>query len=130
MSVHIPCGSSRPWATFTQRPGDPESPQVLQAPWQALSQQKPSTQKSDRHSSGFVQLAPIGFLPQEPATQVFGGTHCASDVQVVAQALPEHWKGPQSTWLGAWQVPWPSQVPGVLATLPLQVGGEQVVSAS
>lgn len=62
--------------------------------------------------------------------QVLGGTHCASDVHIVAQAAPAHMKGPQSTWLGAWQVPWPSQVPGVLATSPLQEGGEHVVSAS
>jgi hypothetical protein len=62
--------------------------------------------------------------------QVLGGTHWASEVQVLAQVIPAHMNGAQSTWVGAWQVPWPSQVPGVLATLPAHDGGEQVVSAS
>ena len=37
--------------------------------------------------------------------------------------------GAQSTWFCGWQVPSPSQVPGVSATLPVHDGERQVVSA-
>jgi len=50
MSLHLACGSTRPAPTLLQWPGAFFSPQVWQAPAQALSQQTPSTQKLDWHS--------------------------------------------------------------------------------
>jgi hypothetical protein len=43
-STQTPRGSALPAAIATQRPGEPGSAQLRQAPVQALSQQIPSTQ--------------------------------------------------------------------------------------
>ena len=78
MSLHCWRGSLRPAATTVHWPGEPDEPQVWQAPSQALSQQNPSTQKPDWHSPAAPQVAPIGFFPHEPCLQTFGETQSVS----------------------------------------------------
>jgi len=65
----------------------------LQVPAQAVMQHLPWAQNVELHSSFPPQLAPIGFLPQLPPTQVLGATQSASVVHVVRQVLPSvaHW---------------------------------------
>ena len=59
----------------------------------------------------------MDFLPQEPFTQAFGGTHSLSVVQIFTQLSPAHRKGAQSICPGGWQAPAPSQVPAVFSLL-------------
>jgi hypothetical protein len=51
-------------------PSDEASAQLRQAPWQASAQQTPSTQKLLAHWLALVQVWPLAFGPQLPATQV------------------------------------------------------------
>ena len=101
MSLHTRCGSSRPAGTSTQRPGDPVRAQLRHAPSQALSQQTPSTQKFDWHSSFALHETPLPLLPHDPLTQALGFTQSSSLVQVVAQPEPVHMKGSHCTCPGA-----------------------------
>jgi hypothetical protein len=59
---------SWPSATGTQRPSEPGSLQVEQAPVQAVSQQKPSTHEPVWHCGLLVQLEPRGRSGGGPAS--------------------------------------------------------------
>jgi len=90
-SVQIWWGSLPPAATGVQRPIDDGSAQLLHAPWQAFSQQTPSTQKLLAHSLAAVHAWPFAFGPQLPFTHVCPVTQSASPVQRPMQALPLQW---------------------------------------
>ncbi len=84
-SLHWSNGSA-PAATDAQVPTVPVSAQDLQMPAQAVAQQTPCSQKPALHSPAPPHVAPIGFLPQLPARQVFGLVQSEPDAQVVLQA--------------------------------------------
>jgi hypothetical protein len=84
-SLHWSNGSA-PAATDAQVPTVPVSAHDLQMPAQAVAQQTPCSQKPELHSPAAPQVAPIGFLPQLPARQVFGLVQSEVDPQVVLQA--------------------------------------------
>ena len=65
--------STLPLAVLLHTPSDAVSAHDLQIPVQAVSQQTPCSQKFDRHSSFFVQSAPLGLRPQDPFTHTAGG---------------------------------------------------------
>ena len=67
------------------------SAHVRQAPWQAPSQQTPSTQKPLEHSVAPAQAWPFGFLPQLPFWQTLGATQSVSAAQRFTQAALAHW---------------------------------------
>ena len=70
----------------------PASAHDRQVPEQALAQQTPCSHRFELHSAGAAQAAPIGFLPQLPARQVFGLVHSVDVEHVVRQAPPVlHW---------------------------------------
>jgi hypothetical protein len=82
----------------------------LQVPVQAVPQQTPCSQKLELHSAALPQVAPIGFLPQLPVTQLFGGRQSRSAAQIVLHfpSLP-HMNGAHVWSAVATQVPSPSQ---------------------
>jgi hypothetical protein len=83
---------SAPAAIDAQVPTVPVSAQERQIPTQAVAQQTPCSQKLELHSAAAAQLAPIGFLPQLPARQVFGLVQSADVEHIVRQApLVPHW---------------------------------------
>jgi hypothetical protein len=86
-SVHWSNGSA-PAATDAQVPTVPVSAHDRQMPTQAVAQQTPCSQKPELHSTAPPQVAPIGFLPQLPARQVFGLVQSVLLPQVVRQAPP------------------------------------------
>jgi hypothetical protein len=73
---------------LVQRPREAGKPQKTQVPLQASAQQKPSTQKFDRHSVAPEQACPFCFLPQEPFWQTFPPVQSALLVQLALQAPP------------------------------------------
>jgi len=78
--------SSAPAAKFVQRPFDEVRAQLRQLPWQAFSQQTPSTQKFDAHSVLAAQPWPNCLGPQLAWTQVWPATQSLSWVQVALHA--------------------------------------------
>jgi hypothetical protein len=86
-SAHWLKGSA-PAATDAQVPTVPVRLHDRQMPAQAVAQQTPCSQKPELHSPAAPQVAPIGFLPQLPARQVFGLVQSLVAVQVVRQAPP------------------------------------------
>ena len=86
-SLHWPSGSM-PSGTFLQVPSLPATAHDLHVPAQALMQHFPCAQNVELHSASAPQLAPIGFLPQLPPTQVLGATQSASVEHVVRHDLP------------------------------------------
>jgi hypothetical protein len=91
-SLHWPPGSW-PSGTFLQVPSLPVIAHDLHVPEQAVMQHLPCAQIFELHSASAPQLAPIGFGPQLPATQLLGATQSASVAQVVRQVLLSvaHW---------------------------------------
>ena len=75
--THFPWASSCPRAIAVQLPPLPGRLHAWQAPSHAPSQQTPSAQDPDWHSSFFVQTAPFGFSPQLPSTQARPPVHCS-----------------------------------------------------
>jgi hypothetical protein len=92
--THSPRGST-PLFTLLQVPLLPGRLQARHAPPHALSQQTPWTQKLLEHSVAMEQAAPAGLSPQLLMSpfipQVFGGTHCALEVQALKQRLALQW---------------------------------------
>ena len=83
---------SAPAAIDAQVPMVPASAHDRQMPTQAVAQQTPCSHRLESHSPAAPQLAPIGFLPQLPARQVFGLVHSADVEHVVRQAPAVlHW---------------------------------------
>jgi hypothetical protein len=79
--------SRPPSGTSTQRPRLVDAPQVLQVSWQALSQQKPSTQCPEAQSRAFRQELPSGRRgTQRPSSQWKAAAQPASFAQTVRQA--------------------------------------------
>jgi hypothetical protein len=121
---------SWPAGMFVQVPPLPESAHDLQVPVQAVAQHFPWAQNVELHSSSPPQVAPIGFLPQLPPTQVLGATQSASLAQSVRQApFDPHRNGAQLDEEPAWQVPAPSQVPADVSVEPVQPAKEHCVPA-
>jgi hypothetical protein len=85
LSVHWLNGSA-PAATDAQVPTVPVSAHDRQMPAQAVAQQTPCSQKPELHSPAAPHVAPIGFLPQLPARQVFGLVQSEAEAQVVLHA--------------------------------------------
>jgi hypothetical protein len=89
--VHWLNGSA-PAAIDAQVPIVPASAHDRQMPTQAVAQQTPCSHRVELHSAAAAQLAPIGFLPQLPARQVFGLVHSLDVEHVMRQAPPvPHW---------------------------------------
>ena len=77
--------SALPSGRFVQRPFDDGSAQLRQAPVHAWSQQTPSTQKFDAHSSLPLQACPGCLGPQLPFTQALPGWQSLSAVHGTLQ---------------------------------------------
>ena len=121
-SAHWPSGSW-PSGTFRQVPSLPATAHDLQAPVHAVEQHLPCAQNIELHSASAPQLAPGGFLPQLPPTQVLGDTQSASVMQFVRQVLPSspHRNGVQGTVIAPEHPPELSQVPVVVRMKPVQL---------
>ena len=78
----------------------------------AVWQQTPCSQKLERHSFRFAQIAPVGLRPQEPPVHTAGGRQSASAMHDALQAkgrvVPQRY-GKQDVVPGVTQVPAPSQ---------------------
>ena len=129
-SAHWPNGSM-PSGTFLQVPSLPATAQDLHVPAQAVPQHLPCAQIVELHSASAPQLAPIGFLPQLPPTQVLGDTQSASVVHVVRHDLPSaaHWNGVHDCVAAPLQPPESSHVPVVLRVEPTQLSSAQMTPA-
>jgi hypothetical protein len=120
LAAQRPLGSEVPEGTLVQVPGATvEVPlHVLQrapveASAQAVLQQTPSVQKPLRHWLALEHAAPFTLRPQDPFTQVAGGTQSldsVAEVQLILQAPFSHTKPPQDRLPGVAQLPWPVQV--------------------
>jgi hypothetical protein len=128
LSWQTPRESGLPAGTARQWPGIIISPQLRQAPVQALSQQKPSTQWLDAHSFASRQVWPFCLGPQVLFTQAMPSSQSRSVWQVLVQPPLTQRNGWQLVTSGGRQVPSPSQVPAVLSLLPEQDGSSQRVS--
>jgi hypothetical protein len=73
-----------------QVPSAEASAQLRQAPWQASSQQTPSTQKLLAHWPAAVHGCPVAFGPQLPPTHWWVLTQSLSLAQVPTQAPSMH----------------------------------------
>jgi hypothetical protein len=113
-SVHIPVGSVTPAWTAVQVPAGPTGGlQVSQTPLQAVSQQTASLQvRPVMHWVLLLQVPPFGSRPHEPPTQVAGGVHWVSAVQMLVQdsAVVSHRPGAHEAVAGVTQVPAPSHL--------------------
>lgn len=119
-----------PLATLLHVPRLPAIAHDLHVPVHAAAQHAPCAQMPELHSALAPQLAPSGFLPQLPATQVFGIVQSASAAQVVLHCpLGAHWNGVQGRLAPPEQVPAPSQRPAVISVKPMQPAGVQIVPA-
>jgi hypothetical protein len=114
-----------------QVPSLPTTAHDLQVPEQAVMQHLPCAQIFELHSASAPQLAPIGFGPQLPMTQLLGVTQSASVAHVVRHVLPSvaHWKGAQSCVDAPVQPPALSQVAVVMRMWPTQPSCAQVTPA-
>jgi hypothetical protein len=120
LAAQRPLESEVPAGTLAQVPGGVvEVPlHVLHKPpvvasAQALLQQTPSVQKPLWHWLALEQVAPFTLRPQEPFTQVAGGTQSlasVADVQLILQAPFSQTKPPHDWFEGVVQAPLPSQV--------------------
>ena len=129
-SAQSPC-RSWPSGTLRQVPSLPATAQERHVPVQAMPQHLPWAQNVELHSSLLPQVAPIGFLPQLPATQLLGVTQLASDVHVVRQVLPSgaHWNGVQGSVIAPEQPPALSHVPVVVRMNPTQASAAHTTPA-
>jgi hypothetical protein len=98
---------------------------------QVVPQQRPWAQFSEKHSSLAPQVAPTGFLPQLPATQLLGATQSSLDVQVVRQVFPSgaHWNGVQGSVVAPEHPPAESQVPVVVRMYPTHASSAHTTPA-
>jgi hypothetical protein len=131
LARHRCLGSDWPSWTGEQVPSFPATLQLMQSPpglasLQAVLQQTPSVQLPLLHCAPRVQTAPFGLRPQEPFTQVLGGTQSLSRLQLERHAVLLHAKVPQDTSVGVAQLPRPSQAEaGVCAEAVAQVADLQ-----
>jgi hypothetical protein len=123
----------RSWlsGTLRQVPSLPGTAHDRQVPMQGIPQQRPCAQVPELHSSLAPQVAPIGFLPQLPATQLLGATQSASDVQVVRQVFPSgaHWNGVQGSVVAPEHPPAMSHVPVVVRMYPTHASSAHTTPA-
>lgn len=75
VGVQMPWGSGALSATATQSPFVVARLQDMHAPVHAPLQHTPCAQKPDLHSFAALQLAPLGFRPQEALMQKSPATH-------------------------------------------------------
>jgi hypothetical protein len=87
-ATQVPDGSGAPVATSAHWPIEVASAQERQVPPHAVAQQTPCAQNVDAHSPPLEQKAPIGFLPHEPVSQVFGVRQAALLVQDAKHFAP------------------------------------------
>ena len=129
-SAQCPC-RSWPSGTLRQVPSLPATAHDRHVPVQTVPQHLPCAQNVELHSSLLPQVAPIGFLPQLPATQLLGATQSASDVHVVRQVLPSgaHWNGVQGSVVAPEQPPALSHVPVVVRMNPRQASAAHTTPA-
>jgi hypothetical protein len=129
-SAHWPSGSI-PSGTFLHVPSLPETAHDLHVPVHVVMQHLPCAQNVELHSASAPQLAPRGFLPQLPLTQVLGETQSASVVHVVRQDLPSpaHWYGAHDCVAAPEHVPESSHMPVVVRVDPTQVSAAQTTPA-
>jgi hypothetical protein len=123
----------RSWlsGTLRQVPSLPGTAHDRQVPVQAMPQHRPCAQIAELHSSLLPQVAPIGFLPQLPATQLLGATQSASVVHVVRQVLPSgaHWNGVHGSVVAPEHPPAMSQVPVVVRMYPTHASSAHTTPA-
>jgi len=100
--------STVPFAMLLHTPADAVSAHDLQMPVHAVWQQTPCSQKLERHSFLFAQIAPGALRPQNPPVQTAGDWQSASAVQDGLHAATPHRYGKQGIGLGVTQVPAPS----------------------
>jgi hypothetical protein len=129
-SAHCMSGSI-PAGTLVHVPPLPGSAHDLQVPAQVVAQQTPVAQMLELHSASAPQVAPSGFLPQLPLTQVAGGTQSVSFMHVVAHwPFVPHMNGAQDCDPAVGQAPpWPSQRPADVSVEPLQPAVWHIVPA-
>jgi hypothetical protein len=129
-SAQAPRGSGTAAGLLVQRPRELGNPQKTQVPVQAVSQQKPSTQKPVRHSLAAPQLWPFCFLPQEPSRHRLPAVQSALLAQLPLQVFCAQTKGAQATGLPSTQVPAPSHTLMGISLPPEQLAGLHSVPAA
>ncbi len=102
--------SASPFAMLLHTPRVAVSAHDLHTPVQALSQQKPCSQKVERHSSLPEQIAPFGLSPHRPATHTAGDKQSPSAVHEALQASTPQRYGKHGVVPGVTQAPVPLQV--------------------
>ena len=113
-----------------QVPALPESAHDLHVPEQAVEQQTPCAQIPELHSTPSPHVAPSGFFPQLPMTQVLGATQFASAVHVVRHwPLSPHMNGAHDWLAAAAHVPMPSHRPADCSDDPAHPACWQIVPA-
>lgn len=132
LATHFCLGSALPSGTAEQVPAFPGTLQLTHNPPVAESlhaelQHSPSVQKPLAHCSPAVQAAPNVLRPQDPPTQVLGGTQSTSVLQTFSQAAELQMKVPHVRLGGVTQPPRPSHVDaGVAEELVAQTAGLQL----
>jgi hypothetical protein len=112
----------------TQAPRAPVESQASHWPEHAESQQTPSAQKPEAHSTAPPQVWPGVFWgTHRPAEQKLPGTHWASVVQLPRQAVAPHRNSPQGWVAGAGQAPWPLHPAASVAVPAAHVGARQLM---
>jgi hypothetical protein len=115
---------------LVQVPALPDSAHERQVPVHAIEQHTPCAQIPELHSVPSPHVAPSGFFPQLPITQMLGGTQSMSIVQVVRHwPFAPHMNGAQVWLAAATQVPAPSQRPADCNDDPAQPACWQIVPA-
>jgi hypothetical protein len=129
VAVQTLCGSSAPSEVGQQVPMRPLWLQLTQGPVQVLLQQTPSAQKPIAHCAEVVQTAPIGFLPQLPATHLMLEAQSASEAHSATQTLVllSQLNGAQIVDGPEVQLPAPSQIRMPPIEAPSQVPAWQTV---
>jgi hypothetical protein len=122
-------GSGALAGVLLQRPGVCPSTHDRQGPWQAVSQQTPSTQKPFWHSVPVLQGCPVPFFPQllVARSQTCPGAQSSFFWQVELHAPAAQAKGTQVRSPPGTQSPAPSQRLALCRTVPLQLAGWQTV---
>jgi hypothetical protein len=113
-----------------QVPALPAIAHDLQVPVQAVAQQTPCAQIPELQSPSAPQVAPIGFLPQLPATQKLPVVQSLSLAHVVLHCPADpHMNGMQDWLAGAAQAPLPSQRPAKVRVVPVHPAVWQAMPA-
>ena len=109
-TTHMAAGSGAPAATLVHWPMLEPRAHERHDPVHAVAQHTPCAQKPEAHSLMSEQKAPMGFLPHDCPTQLFGATQSPSARHELKQRAPLQPYGAHGSAGGATHWPAPSHV--------------------